>query len=351
VYDEAAVPRKVEERTVRVEVPAPPTRGPVAGVVTDAATGRPLADVVVELRPEGGKGATGAPLAATADGSGSYRTVSVAPGSYKVHAHRHGYEPALAGPVQVVAGREVKQDLSLKPVPAPGVVEGNVVDEDGKGVPAVVLPAEQPTARTGADPFTGAYRLELAGGSYGLQVRASGFEPADRSVTLPAGETQRLDIMLKRTRKKKAEVRIEAGVIEFNQAILFDFDRAVIKPESHEILKLVAQTLTEHPEIEQVEVEGHTDAEGEDAYNQKLSERRAGNVRRFLVDKGGVAAERVGAKGYGEAKPIADNSTPEGRARNRRVVFRILRRGGDKPPAATPASTPEAAPAAGGGAQ
>jgi OOP family OmpA-OmpF porin len=68
------------------------------------------------------------------------------------------------------------------------------------------------------------------------------------------------------------------------------------------------------------EVEGHTDSQGADAYNQALSQRRADAVRKYLVDKG-VAGDRLQAKGYGESKPEGDNKTADGRAQNRRVVF------------------------------
>ena len=73
-----------------------------------------------------------------------------------------------------------------------------------------------------------------------------------------------------------------------------------------------------------VEIGGHTDAQGSDAANQKLSQRRADSVRQYLVSKG-VAADRLTAKGYGEAQPVATNDTPAGRAENRRVEFKIVR--------------------------
>jgi outer membrane protein OmpA-like peptidoglycan-associated protein len=78
-----------------------------------------------------------------------------------------------------------------------------------------------------------------------------------------------------------------------------------------------------HPEVAKVVVEGHTDSAGPAAFNLELSQRRAAAVKAWLVQKGGVAAGRIEAKGYGPRKPIADNATSEGRAKNRRVVFVI----------------------------
>ncbi len=74
-----------------------------------------------------------------------------------------------------------------------------------------------------------------------------------------------------------------------------------------------------------VTVEGHTDTVGSEASNQKLSQRRAETVRRWLIESGGLAAAKVEAVGYGEARPVADNGNAQGRARNRRVEIRVRR--------------------------
>jgi OmpA-OmpF porin, OOP family len=66
-------------------------------------------------------------------------------------------------------------------------------------------------------------------------------------------------------------------------------------------------------------IEGHTDSKGNDNYNMKLSQRRADAVRKFIVDRHGIAADRLATKGFGETKPVASNATEEGRAKNRRV--------------------------------
>ena len=72
-----------------------------------------------------------------------------------------------------------------------------------------------------------------------------------------------------------------------------------------------------------VTVEGHTDSQGSDAYNQKLSQSRADSVKTALITKYGIGADRVNAIGYGEAQPIADNMTAAGREQNRRVVGQV----------------------------
>jgi outer membrane protein OmpA-like peptidoglycan-associated protein len=103
--------------------------------------------------------------------------------------------------------------------------------------------------------------------------------------------------------------------------ILFDVDKAVIKPTAKDSIAKAAEVLVKYPDT-YITVEGHTDSTGTAEYNQKLSERRAEAVRDQLL-RDGVPATRVSVKGYGESNPVADNATPEGRQSNRRVQFEI----------------------------
>lgn len=99
--------------------------------------------------------------------------------------------------------------------------------------------------------------------------------------------------------------------------VKFDFDRDTIRPEFRQDIQSLAEFMKTYPSVTTT-VEGHTDSVGSDAYNQKLSERRAKAVRQALIGEG-VDSSRVNAVGYGEARPIADNATDDGRAMNRRV--------------------------------
>lgn len=101
------------------------------------------------------------------------------------------------------------------------------------------------------------------------------------------------------------------------EGVNFDNDSAKLRPESIAILNSAAATLKEWGEVK-VEVAGHTDSVHSDAYNLRLSQRRAEAVRAYLI-KQGIAADRLTAKGYGEANPVADNKTADGRYKNRRV--------------------------------
>ena len=107
------------------------------------------------------------------------------------------------------------------------------------------------------------------------------------------------------------------GLIVNMSDVLFDFGKSTLKPGAREKLAKIAGIVLAHPGLN-LEVEGHTDAVGSDAFNQKLSEARADAVREYLVNQG-LKSEAVTAKGFGKTQPVATNDTPEGRQRNRRV--------------------------------
>lgn len=105
------------------------------------------------------------------------------------------------------------------------------------------------------------------------------------------------------------------------RGVQFDVDKADIRMEAAVILDEAANQLSQVAGA-RVSVDGHTDSSGGDAYNQTLSERRAASVREYLVNKG-VDASRLSSNGYGEAQPVADNATAEGRQLNRRVELKV----------------------------
>ena len=120
-------------------------------------------------------------------------------------------------------------------------------------------------------------------------------------------------------------VRLTGKQIQILQQVQFATGTANIKDESSALLDEVAQALKDHPELTKIEVAGHTDDRGSKFLNTRLSLQRAEAVMRALVGRG-VEASRLEAKGYGPDSPIADNGTDEGRAKNRRVEFRIVER-------------------------
>ena len=131
--------------------------------------------------------------------------------------------------------------------------------------------------------------------------------------------------------EKKAMVQSVAAKVIFDELtqkgflvidVHFDTAKAVIKPESAPLIDQVAEMLRNNPDLK-VSVEGHTDSVGDPKANQALSEARAKAVVEALTAKG-VAADRLAAKGWGDQKPVADNKTDEGKAKNRRVELRKM---------------------------
>lgn len=104
--------------------------------------------------------------------------------------------------------------------------------------------------------------------------------------------------------------------------IQFDFDKAVIKDQYFPILDEGIAALEKYPE-KKVAVEGYTCSIGTEEYNLRLSEKRADAVKAYMVEKG-IAADRLSTTGYGEANPVADNATRQGREMNRRVEFKVM---------------------------
>jgi outer membrane protein OmpA-like peptidoglycan-associated protein len=128
------------------------------------------------------------------------------------------------------------------------------------------------------------------------------------------------DIEIKET---ATEVRVDMAA-----DVLFDFDKADLLPKADETLKKAADFIRDHAKGGAVRIEGHTDAKGNDAYNQKLSERRAASVKNWFVAHG-LSSMKFSTEGFGAKKPVAPNTKPDGsddpdgRQKNRRVELVI----------------------------
>ena len=126
----------------------------------------------------------------------------------------------------------------------------------------------------------------------------------------------------------RGRVVVTDTAIEILDMVYFEYNKAVIKSQSFPILDAVAATLQGNPSIQLIEVQGHTDERGNDAYNLDLSDKRAAAVKKYLIDKG-VEENRLESQGYGETQPIDRRSNEAAWAKNRRVAFLILKRASD----------------------
>ncbi|GAO54149.1 MULTISPECIES: OmpA family protein [unclassified Novosphingobium] len=139
-----------------------------------------------------------------------------------------------------------------------------------------------------------------------------------------------MDKQIKQLRESTAGSGVDVTPTDNGSAILvnlpngvtFDTDSSAIKPTFRDTLDKVAQSLNQYPDS-LIDVYGHTDSTGSDAYNQALSERRARAVADYLTSRG-VSYSRIRSQGFGETQPVASNDTEAGRSANRRVEIKIV---------------------------
>lgn len=173
--------------------------------------------------------------------------------------------------------------------------------------PGVVAQAEAAVARLG-----GKRALDLRAAVIQIRGLERGTGAVGRSIvaSVQAVAQAKRDLGAKET---DLEVRVELPA-----DVLFDFDSAEIRPDAANALAQLATVIRSYP-TGAVSVTGHTDSLGREAYNQRLSERRAESVKRWLAEREEIAGKRIATRGAGEARPIASNETENGRQRNRRV--------------------------------
>ena len=181
------------------------------------------------------------------------------------------------------------------------------------------LPEGELVGTAHSNPVDGSYKITLPyGKKYGISATVNGFFPVSENIDLSAVSEY------KEVTKDLAIIPVEIGhTIRMNN-IFFDFGKSVLGSDSYPELNRVVKLMKENPDME-IEISGHTDNVGSDAFNMKLSDERAKAVRDYLIDNG-IDGDRITAKGYGKNKAVDTNETEEGRQRNRRVEFTILKK-------------------------
>ena len=198
-------------------------------------------------------------------------------------------------------------------------VSFKVTDVDGNPIAAV---ARAPSAGIKIQiPTDGVGGGAVPAGAHEFIISADGYGVEHRLVDADEGATANMDVVLKSSR-----VQLTDSQIVVLDRVFFEFESAVIKAESFRLLDEVVVTLLDHPEIELIEIQGHTDAQGADQYNMELSQSRAESVMVYLVARG-VEGARIIATGYGESRPLQPGDTEEVHESNRRVEFHVLKRG------------------------
>jgi outer membrane protein OmpA-like peptidoglycan-associated protein/tetratricopeptide (TPR) repeat protein len=210
----------------------------------------------------------------------------------------------------------------VRPIPVT-FAQGLVIDaETKKPVEALLrlsdVSSQSLTSQLSSDAVTGEFLIALpAGETYALSVTAEGYLFHSETFSLKenkGNEPYALTVELK---------KIKEGTAIVLQNIFFDLDKDQMKIESLSELKELAGFLNANTEI-RIEISGHTDNQGADDYNEDLSLRRANAVKKYLVERENIAADRLETKGYGASKPLVSNDTEEGKAKNRRTEFKVL---------------------------
>lgn len=295
------------------DAPELPEFGALEGRVTDRATGQPIAGAVIEL-VDADVGAV-----ASLPPDGRFHAERIPPNAYPVRVERAGYQPAVVEAV-IKTGERASIDLALDPLPPRSTLKGRVVDMEGAPVPATIRLSD--ADGISAVRVTHEYLLAMAPGRHRAEVEAPGYLSQARTFETRRDEQLCYDFVL-RPAARKVVAEVKQGKIEIMERINFEFDKAIILPESFHVLDNVVSILLKNPGIKELEVQGHTDAVGGDAYNARLSQDRAYAVVDYLVSHG-VEADRLRAIGYGRSKPLVKSKSEAGRARNRRVEFVIL---------------------------
>jgi len=309
---------KTKTKTVTRVIRPKPTEGRVAGTVKDKKSGAPIAQAIITFP---GLGLTD--LATAEDGS--YTSYRLKKGTVRVEVRHPKYKP-WSGSIKIRVSKTTPLDILLVPrAPKTGQVIGTVTDKSGTPLVATVAVdgTEKRSVKTGSD---GTFQMTLKPGAYRVKASAEGYFTRYNAFVVNVGTKQSLEFKLTK-RPKRSVVVITRRRLRIRKKIHFSYNKATIRPDSLQILDEVAAVLHEHPEIEEVRVEGHTDRRGGWRHNMRLSQARAEAVRDYLIAQG-IDPSRLIAKGYGYKRPLVPELTPRQRAINRRVEFRILRRKG-----------------------
>ncbi len=230
-------------------------------------------------------------------------------------------------------GRSTTEDIysvtlpsAVRPDPV-ATIHGRVTDPDGKPLIADVkwedLRVGKNVGELKTNPQDGTYFITLPlGKNYGYFAEKSGYYPASKNIDL-RGKKESVNLTVDIVLVPIKDLAEKGTAVRINN-VFFDVDMAELKPESRVELDRLMDLIAQFPKS-RIEIAGHTDNQASDSYNVELSQRRAQAVVDYLVTKG-VERSRFVPKGYGEKKPLATNETEEGRALNRRVEFRFLKK-------------------------
>ncbi len=229
-------------------------------------------------------------------------------GSYEFSATAEGYDAART--VAEISGTGSTTVELVTPMIMGKLI---VLAQDSDGNP--VTGAWWKVVDYDAGPFNAGDAIDIKPGSRTVLAEADGYRGVRAQVEVRRETTETITFDL-----VPAKAVVTPDRIDIRDKVFFETDKAVIKSESHAILDEVAEVLVNHPELQHLRIEGHTDSVGDAAYNKDLSQRRADAVRDYLIAHG-VEGSRITAVGFGEEKLLVEEHSEADRAKNRRVEF------------------------------
>ena len=318
-YDPKPPITVVKEVEKRVEVAIAPKEGRIRGRVVEQGPGTPVANARITFpRQE---------LSALLTGNdGDFVTYAFPPGNVWMAVEADGYRAGECNAQIPPEGGDAQAVCELIALPRFGGVDARVVDTSGAPVAGAQVVITGPVPRTSTTDSSGRFReAELPPGDYQARVEHPSFMVSVNWIHVDARKDSTGEIRLT-PKPAKPLVSVQKSRLALKGTILFNTNTADLDARSEPLVAEIADVLIRNPDIQRVEIRGHTDAVGTPDYNLDLSQRRAETIKDRL-QRLGVAPERLYAKGFGATKPIAPNISEKTRAKNRRVEFAIVERG------------------------
>lgn len=306
----------IKEVEVPTEAPPPApapavVEGRIVGTVVDP-SGAPIPDARVMF-----PGLTTTTI--LTDANGSFTSFRFPAGQVPVQVILDG-QVVAESTADIANGQDTSVTIQLQAMPTPpsGVVQGTVTDAAGAAVQFSMRVVGQGVDQSFDSTPGGLIALQLPAGQYSATITAAGYKTKNTSFTVPAGaelqvsETLELDKPPEtpKVSGSKKGIRLKGGI---------KYDGEDVSSRSHELLDQLATFLNAHPEFKLIQINVHTDNEGNPG---RRSQARADAVKDYLVGKG-VSSSRIVAKGHGDSSPVAVNLTPQGRAKNNRTSISV----------------------------
>ncbi len=305
--------------------PQPPTRieeseveapfGQVLGRVIDEETGEPVEGVRVRY------GDQERSVQLTGD-DGQWSSYRFEPGmELAIHLEHEDFEATTVD--WVVEEGETTLEEKMKPHPRAAVVQGHIEgwDEDMRERGATVwVRSQEGEVREVSLDEEGRFEEELDGEAYSLAVVMEGFLSESKWMEVEAGESYEVAYELREVEEWLATR--SNGTIDLEEDLDFEAGLVALEPGSAELLDHVAAVIAEHPEVDRIEIQGHTSNQGDEDELVRLSQERAELIRDALVERG-IDPKRLEAEGYGGTEPLLPNTSSRNRATNERIEIHL----------------------------